>query len=321
MLGINYFCKKRRALKEGLVIKSTGSWYTVKSNDGEIHNCRIKGRFRMEGIRTTNPISVGDVVDFEEGKESKVIVKIHERKNYIIRKASNLSKHSQIIASNVDQAFLIVTVNYPLTTTTFIDRFLAAAEAYRIPVRLIFNKIDRYRPDDKDRLEELKAIYEKIGYKCFEISAKDGTHLETIREALKGQINLLSGHSGVGKSTLINAIQPGLDLKTGEISEAHSQGKHTTTFSEMFELDFEGYIIDTPGIRGFGTIDMEKEEMSHFFPEIFETSNDCQFNNCTHIHEPKCAVKAAVEVGEISITRYESYLGMILEDEDSKYRI
>ncbi|PKQ63508.1 ribosome small subunit-dependent GTPase A [Labilibaculum filiforme] len=308
-------------MKEGLVIKSTGSWYTVKSNDGKIHNCRIKGRFRMDGIRTTNPISVGDKVDFEEEPEANVIVKIHDRKNYIIRKSSNLSKHSQIIAANIDQAFLIVTVNYPLTTTTFIDRFLAAAEAYRIPVNLIFNKIDRYRPNDVKRLAELKNTYEKIGYKCYEISAKQGTHLEVIRGVLKGKINLLSGHSGVGKSTLINAIQPGLDLKTGEISEAHSQGKHTTTFSEMFELDFEGYIIDTPGIRGFGTIDMGKEEMSHFFPEIFKTSAQCQFNNCTHVHEPRCAVKAAVEIGDICITRYESYLGMIMEDEDSKYRI
>ena len=308
-------------MKEGLVIKSTGSWYTVKTKDQEIHKCRIKGRFRMEGIRTTNPIAVGDIVDFEEDNESKVIVNIHDRKNYIIRKSSNLSKQSQIIASNVDQAFLIVTVNYPLTTTTFIDRFLATAEAYRIPVRLIFNKIDRYRPNDKDRLNELKGIYERIGYKCFEISAKNGTHLDVIRTALKGQINLLSGHSGVGKSTLINAIQPGLDLKTGEISEAHSQGKHTTTFSEMFELDFGGYIIDTPGIRGFGTIDMEKEEIWHFFPEMFAISKDCQFHNCSHIHEPKCAVKAAVEKGEISLTRYESYVGMVMEDEDSKYRI
>lgn len=315
------FVIKISALKEGLVIKSTGSWYTVKTSDGVIHNCRIKGRFRMEGIRTTNPISVGDMVDFEEEREANVIVKIHDRKNYIIRKSSNLSKYSQIIASNVDQAFLIVTVNYPLTTTTFIDRFLAAAEAYRIPVNLIFNKIDRYRPNDMQRLAELKGIYESIGYKCYEISAKKGTHLEIIREALKGNINLLSGHSGVGKSTLINAIQPGLDLKTGEISEAHSQGKHTTTFSEMFELDFDGYIIDTPGIRGFGIIDMEKEEMSHFFPEIFKTSEHCQFNNCSHVHEPKCAVKGAVEAGKISITRYESYLGMIMEDEDNKYRI
>ena len=315
------FVRKIRILKEGLVIKSTGSWYTVKSNDGVIHDCRIKGRFRMDGIRTTNPISVGDKVDFEEETEANVIVKIHDRKNYIIRKSSNLSKHSQIIASNIDQAFLIVTVNYPLTTTTFIDRFLVAAEAYRIPVNLIFNKIDRYRPNDLDRLEELKFTYEKIGYKCFEISAKKGISLDIIKDALKGKINLLSGHSGVGKSTLINAIQPDLDLKTGEISEAHSQGKHTTTFSEMFELDFDGYIIDTPGIRGFGTIDMEKEEMSHFFPEIFRMSEHCQFNNCTHVHEPKCAVKGAVEIGEICMTRYESYLGMIMEDEDSKYRI
>ncbi len=315
------FAIKRSALKEGLVIKSTGSWYTVKTSDGVIHNCRIKGKFRMQGIRTTNPISVGDRVDFEEKEDANVIVKILDRKNYIIRKASNLSKHSQIIAANVDQAFLIVTVNYPLTTTTFIDRFLAAAEAYRIPVNLIFNKIDRYRPNDMDRLAELKGIYESIGYKCYEISAKEGTHLDIIREALKGNINLLSGHSGVGKSTLINAIQPGLDLKTGEISEAHSQGKHTTTFSEMFELDFDGYIIDTPGIRGFGTIDMKKEEMSHFFPEIFRTSEHCQFNNCSHLHEPKCAVKGAVEVGDISMSRYESYLGMIMEDEDNKYRI
>lgn len=315
------FVTKRKILKQGLVIKSTGSWYTVKADDGEIHNCRIKGRFRMDGIRTTNPISVGDRVDFEVEKEADVIVNIHERKNYIIRKSSNLSKHSQIIASNIDQAFLIVTVNYPLTTTTFIDRFLAAAEAYRIPVSLIFNKIDRYRPNDKDRLYELRHTYSKIGYNCHEISAKQGTHIEYIKEILKGKINLLSGHSGVGKSTLINKIQPGLDLKTGEISEAHSQGKHTTTFSEMFELDFGGYIIDTPGIRGFGTIDMIKEEMSHFFPEIFKTSQQCQFNNCTHVHEPKCAVKAAVETGEICMSRYESYLGMILEDEGNKYRI
>lgn len=308
-------------MREGLVIKSTGSWYTVKTEDGEVHNCRIKGRFRMDGIRTTNPISVGDLVDFKEEKDAKVIVKIHDRKNYIIRKSSNLSKHSQIIASNVDQAFLIVTVNYPLTTTTFIDRFLAAAEAYRIKVNLVFNKIDRYKPKDLERLEELKAIYGRIGYQCYEISAKEGLHIDIIRDALKDKINLLSGHSGVGKSTLINAIQPDLDLKTGEISEAHEQGRHTTTFSEMFELDFGGYIIDTPGIRGFGTIDMEKEEMYHFFPEIFETSHNCKFNNCQHVQEPKCAVKAAVEAGEISISRYESYLGMLLEDEDNKYRL
>ncbi len=309
-------------MKQGLVIKSTGSWYMVKADDATIYNCRIKGRFRMEGIRTTNPVSVGDKVDFETDGDSHVIVHIHDRKNYIIRKSSNLSKHSQIIASNIDQAFLIVTVNYPITTTTFIDRFLAAAEAYGIKARIIFNKIDRYyRKADAERLQELQNIYESIGYKCFQISAKNGTHLETIREQLAGKVNLLSGHSGVGKSTLINAIQPGLNLKTGEISEVHAQGKHTTTFSEMFELDFGGYIIDTPGIRGFGTIDMEKEEIYHFFPEIFKIASKCQFNNCTHIREPKCAVKKAVNEGNISVTRYESYLGMMLEEEDNKYRL
>ncbi len=308
-------------MKQGLVIKSTGSWYTVKTDDGTIYNCRIKGRFRMDGIRTTNPVSVGDKVDFKTDGESHVIVNIHDRKNYIIRKSSNLSKHSQIIAANIDQAFLIVTVNYPITTTTFIDRFLAAAEAYGIKARIIFNKIDRYRTADMERLRELQTIYENIGYKCFQISAKNGTHLDIIREQLAGKINLLSGHSGVGKSTLINAIQPNLDLKIGEISEAHAQGKHTTTFSEMFELDFGGYIIDTPGIRGFGTIDMEKEEIYHFFPEIFKTASNCQFNNCTHVHEPKCAVKKAVNDGDISITRYESYVGMLLEDNDNKYRL
>ena len=308
-------------MKEGLVIKSTGSWYTVKTKDGEIKNCRMKGRFRMKGIKTTNPIAVGDRVDFEESKSSNVIVNIHDRKNYIIRKSSNLSKHSQIIAANIDQAFLIVTISYPLTTTNFIDRFLVSAEAYCIPVRLIFNKIDRYHTTDMNRLNELKRIYTKIGYKCFETSAKNGTHIDIIKDELRGKINLLSGHSGVGKSALINVIQPGLNLKTREISEAHLQGKHTTTFSEMFELDFGGYIIDTPGIRGFGTIDMEKEEISHFFPEIFETSKNCQFHNCSHIREPACAVKIAVESGEISTSRYKSYLDMVSEDEDNKYRI
>ncbi len=307
-------------MKEGLVIKSTGSWYTVKTDDGEIHDCRIKGRFRMEGIRTTNPISVGDIVDFNQDKDANVIVKIHDRKNYIIRKSTNLSKSSQIIAANIDHAFLIVTVNYPLTTSTFIDRFLAAAEAYNIPVNLVFNKVDRYKEKDLVQLQELKNIYQNIGYKCFEVSAKTGLNIDMLKNEMSDKINLLSGHSGVGKSTLINHIQPGLELKTGEISESHASGKHTTTFSEMFELDFGGYIIDTPGIRGFGTFNMEKEEMSHFFPEIFRTSDNCQFNNCTHMHEPKCAVKEAVETGDISESRYDSYWGMMTEDEDLKYR-
>ncbi len=307
-------------MKEGLVIKSTGSWYTVKANDGEIYDCRIKGRFRMEGIRTTNPISVGDIVQFDTEKDSSVIVKINDRKNYIIRKSTNLSKSSQIIAANIDHAFLIVTVNYPLTTTTFIDRFLAAAEAYNIPVNIVFNKVDRYKEKDQAQLEELKITYQNIGYKCFEVSAITGLNIDILKSEMKDKINLLSGHSGVGKSTLINFIQPGLELKTGEISESHSSGRHTTTFSEMFELDFGGYIIDTPGIRGFGTFDMKKEEMFHFFPEIFRISDNCQFHNCTHMHEPKCAVKEAVENGNIAESRYDSYCGMMSEDEELKYR-
>tara|TARA_R110001583_G_scaffold47395_6_gene148465 strand:- start:12238 stop:13161 length:924 start_codon:yes stop_codon:yes gene_type:complete len=307
-------------VKEGLVIKSTGSWYTVKADDGEIYDCRIKGRFRMEGIRTTNPISVGDIVQFNTEKDSSVIVKINDRKNYIIRKSTNLSKSSQIIAANIDHAFLIVTVNYPLTTTTFIDRFLAAAEAYNIPVNIVFNKVDRYKEKDQSQLEELKSTYQNIGYKCFEVSAITGLNLDILKSEMKDKINLLSGHSGVGKSTLINSIQPGLELKTGEISESHSSGRHTTTFSEMFELDFGGYIIDTPGIRGFGTFDMKKEEMFHFFPEIFRISDNCQFHNCTHMHEPKCAVKEAVGIGNIAESRYDSYCGMMSEDEELKYR-
>ncbi len=307
-------------MKEGLVIKSTGSWYTVKTNDGEVYDCRIKGRFRMEGIRTTNPISVGDIVQFSSEKDANVIVKINDRKNYIIRKSTNLSKSSQVIAANIDHAFLIITVNYPLTTTTFIDRFLAAAEAYNIPVNLVFNKIDRYREKDMVLLEEFKRIYQSIGYKCLEVSAKTGLNMDILKSNMKDKINLLSGHSGVGKSTLINFIQPGLKLKTGEISESHSSGKHTTTFSEMFELDFGGYIIDTPGIRGFGTFNMKKEEMFHFFPEIFKLSDNCQFHNCTHMHEPKCAVKKAVEDGDVAESRYDSYWGMMTEDEELKYR-
>ena len=307
-------------MKEGLVIKSTGSWYTVKADDGEIYDCRIKGRFRMEGIRTTNPISVGDIVQFDTEKDSSVIVKINDRKNYIIRKSTNLSKSSQIIAANIDHAFLIVTVNYPLTTTTFIDRFLAAAEAYNIPVNIVFNKVDRYKEKDQAQLEELKSTYQYIGYKCFDVSAITGLNIDILKLEMKDKINLLSGHSGVGKSTLINSIQPGLELKTGEISESHSSGRHTTTFSEMFELDFGGYIIDTPGIRGFGTFDMKKEEMFHFFPEIFRISDNCQFHNCTHMHEPKCAVKEAVENGNIAESRYDSYCGMMSEDEELKYR-
>jgi len=308
-------------LEKGLVIKSTGSWYTIKADDGSIHECRLKGKFRIKGIRNTNPIAVGDIVDYQLADEANVISNIHKRRNFIIRKSSNLSKKSQIIAANIDQAFLIVTVNYPVTTTTFIDRFLASAEAYRINVKLIFNKIDLYNKQDKQKLAELKEIYTRIGYKCMEVSATSDINIDLLKEELKGKINVLSGHSGVGKSTLINAIEPNLDLRTGEISEAHLQGRHTTTFSEMFDLENGGYIIDTPGIRGFGVIDMEEDEISHYFTDIFKYSENCQYNNCKHIHEPKCAVKDAIEKGLISYSRYESYLSIILDIEDTnKYR-
>lgn len=308
-------------MEKGLVIKSTGSWYTVKATNGKIHDCRLKGKFRIKGIRNTNPIAVGDFVDYELAPEANIISHIHKRRNFIIRKSSNLSKKSQIIAANIDQAFLIVTINYPVTTTTFIDRFLASAEAYGITVKIIFNKIDRYNEKDNIRLNELKNTYNRIGYKCFEVSATANINLDLIKKELEGKINVLSGHSGVGKSTLINAIEPDLDLRTGEISEAHSQGRHTTTFSEMFDLENGGYIIDTPGIRGFGIIDMENDDISHYFPELFEHSKNCQYNNCKHIHEPKCAVKNAIEEGLISYSRYESYLSIILDNEDdNKYR-
>lgn len=287
--------------------------------------CKIKGNLRIKGIRSTNPIAVGDNIEFVESNaenDSKQIIgvihKIETRKNYIIRKASNLSKESHIIASNIDQAFLIVTIQYPVTSSTFIDRFLVSAEAYRIPCHLIFNKIDLYNEEQQLQLAEWIKIYESAGYQCLKISAKNNLGLEELKEMMKNKSNVFSGHSGVGKSTIINMIQPGLTLKTGEISEAHFSGKHTTTFSEMYEMNFGGFIIDTPGIKGFGMLEMNKEEISHYFPEIFKLLSDCQYYNCTHTHEPNCAVKTAVENGTIAISRYNSYLGM-LEDEE-KYR-
>jgi len=287
--------------------------------------CKIKGNLRIKGIRSTNPIAVGDNIEFVESNaenDSKQIIgvihKIETRKNYIIRKASNLSKESHIIASNIDQAFLIVTIQFPVTSTTFIDRFLVSAEAYRIPCHLIFNKIDLYNEEQQLQLAEWIKIYESAGYQCLKISAKNNLGLEELKEMMKNKSNVFSGHSGVGKSTIINMIQPGLTLKTGEISEAHFSGKHTTTFSEMYEMNFGGFIIDTPGIKGFGMLEMSKEEISHYFPEIFKLLSDCQYYNCTHTHEPNCAVKTAVENGTIAISRYNSYLGM-LEDEE-KYR-
>lgn len=313
-------------MSKGLVIRSTGSWYSVKSDTGEILDCRIKGKFRMKGVRTTNPVAVGDRVEFElqHDETSKegvtgIISALDPRRNYIIRKASNLSKESQIIAANVDEAYIVVTVNYPVTLPGFIDRYLISAMAYGIPASLIFNKLDLYNDKDYEKLEQYLQTYESIGYKCFQISAKKNFNIDPLRESLKGKINLFSGLSGVGKSSIINRIDPLLELKTGEISDHHQQGKHTTTFAEMFELNSGGYLIDTPGIRGFGVIDMEKTQISHYFPEMFNLLNQCRFFNCTHTHEPGCAVKAAVERGEIPATRYDSYLSLIGED-NGRYR-
>jgi len=308
-------------LKKGIVFKSTGSRYLVKSSDGKFINCSIKGKFRMEGIKSTNPIAVGDHITYmlDEDGDMGVISSIEQRKNYIIRKASNLSKESHIIASNIDQALLLVTINYPVTTTVFIDRFLASAEAYRIPVKIIFNKMDRYDQAHLKIVESLREIYENIGYKTYTISAKTQDDLGIMVELLKDSVSVIAGHSGVGKSTLINRIQPGLNLRVAEISDIHQSGKHTTTFAEMHELNFGGAIIDTPGIRGYGLIDIEKEELHHFFVEIFEYSHQCQFANCTHIHEPGCEVKKAVEEGTIATTRYNSYLN-IFDTNKEKYR-
>lgn len=313
-------------MKKGIVIKSTGSWYTVKTDDGNSIECRIKGNFRLKGIRSTNPIAVGDHVEISEQKEDNnaegavlgLITNIIERKNYIIRKSPNLSKESHIIAANIDQAFLIVTIKHPVTTTTFIDRFLVSAEAYRIPCRIIFNKIDLYNEAQTSLMNFLIDVYEKVGYQCLKISAKKDIGMEELKMMMQNKTNVFSGHSGVGKSTIINSIQPGTMLKTGIISDSHHSGKHTTTYSEMIDLDFGGFIIDTPGIKGFGLLEMEKEEISHYFPEMFELLNNCQYYNCTHTHEPECAVKKAVTDGQIAESRYDTYLGLL--NTEDKYR-
>ncbi|ADV43207.1 ribosome small subunit-dependent GTPase A [Bacteroides helcogenes] len=305
----------------GLVIKNTGSWYLVKTDEGSHVECKIKGNFRLKGIRSTNPVAVGDRVQIIMNQEGTAFIsEIEDRKNYIIRRASNLSKQSHILAANLDQCILVVTVNYPETSTTFIDRFLASAEAYRIPVKLIFNKVDAYNEEDVRYLDGLVNLYSSIGYPCFKVSALRGEGINTIKDELKGKTSLFSGHSGVGKSTLINAILPELDIRTGEISAYHNKGMHTTTFSEMFPVPGDGYIIDTPGIKGFGTFDMEEEEIGHYFPEIFRTSTDCRYSNCTHRHEPGCAVRKAVEEHFISESRYTSYLSMLEDKEEGKYR-
>lgn len=305
----------------GLIIKNTGSWYTVKTDDGRIVECKVKGNFRLKGIRSTSPVAVGDYVDIIMNAEGTALISaIDDRKNYIIRKASNLSKQSQIIAANLDQALLIITIKQPETSTTFIDRFLAGAEAYRVPVVLMFNKTDLLNDDERHYQQQMVELYETIGYPCIEISAETGMGIDQLQTLLKQKVTLVSGNSGVGKSTLINAIIPHADQRTAEISNAHGTGMHTTTFSEMIELAEGGYLIDTPGIKGFGTFDIEREELTSYFKEIFEFSKDCKFNNCTHTHEPGCAVLQAVENHYISVSRYQSYLNMLEDKDDSKYR-
>jgi ribosome biogenesis GTPase len=304
----------------GLVIKNTGSWYTVLTDDGQLFDCKVKGNFRLKGIRSTNPVAVGDRVEIVSNPEGTAfITEIDDRRNYIIRKSINLSKQSHIIAANVDQALLVVTINYPQTSTTFIDRFLASAEAYRVPVILVFNKTDLLNVDEAHYQQMMIALYENVGYECHTISAVTGEGVDQLKSLLPGKITLLSGNSGVGKSTLINRFVPDANLRTAEISDAHNTGQHTTTFSEMIPLS-EGWLIDTPGIKGFGTFDMEPEELTSYFKEIFRFSQDCRFSNCTHTHEPGCAVLQAIENHLIAPSRYQSYLSMLNDKDEGKYR-
>lgn len=306
---------------KGLVTKNTGSWYIVCTEAGESIPCKIKGNFRLKGIRSTNPVSVGDLVDIELNTDhTAFITRIHERKNYIIRRSSNLSKESHIIAANIDLALLIISINSPSTSTTFIDRFLATAEAYRIPVSIVINKCDSFTEEDKEYAQALCYLYRTIGYECRCISATTGEGFDFVSETIKDKITLLSGNSGVGKSTIISRILPGIDIKIGAVSTSHHKGMHTTTFSEMYPLPQGGYIIDTPGIKGFGTIDFDPNEVAHYFPEIFEISQHCRFNNCTHRHEPGCAVLKALENHEISESRYTSYLSIMSDSTEGKYR-
>jgi len=309
---------------KGIVYKSTGSWYSVKADNGVFYQCRIKGKFRIKEIKSTNPIAVGDRVDFDLDKTSDqvigLITNIHDRKNYIVRKSVNLSKQIHIIASNIDQMFLLVTMNYPLTSTTFIDRFLATAEAYNIKAVLVFNKIDTLEGEELDNQLFLQHIYSSIGYKCLRVSATENKGIEELKELMKDKTRMFSGHSGVGKSTLVNTVEPLLNLKTTEISESNKQGQHTTTFAEMYDLSFGAKIIDTPGIRGFGMVDMHPQEVTDYFPEFFALKHNCKFNNCLHKDEPHCAVKEALDNDKIFWSRYRSYL-QILEGDDSVYRM
>ena len=308
----------------GLVYKSTGSWYSVKTLNNKQFDCRIKGKFRLDGIKSTNPIAVGDYVDFEletnSDVETGVIHNICERKNYVLRKSVNLSKQTHILASNIDVVFLIVTISGPTTSTNFIDRFLLTSNAYSINTVLLFNKVDLLNTDEKKILKKLIKIYSEIGYPCHEISAKDGFNIDKVQLIMKDKVSMFGGHSGVGKSTLINSLQPNLNLRTKDISVQHAQGQHTTTNAELYDLDFGAKIIDTPGIRGFGIVDFEKSDVKNYFPEFYKLINQCKFNDCMHINEPKCIIKKLVDEGKIALSRYENYL-QILEDEKSSYRV
>jgi ribosome biogenesis GTPase / thiamine phosphate phosphatase len=308
-------------LEKGIVLKSTGSRYRVLYGDGLTIDCSIKGKLRIKEFRTTNPIAVGDNILFEIEKktDSGIITEVLDRRNWILRKASNLSKHSQIIAANIDQVFLMVTIILPETAVEFIDRFLITAEAYRVPAKIIINKTDLYGEQEFARLDQLEMIYKSIGYECIRLSMKDMINLEALKDSMKGKTSLISGNSGVGKTSLLNALNPLLNLKTAEISDYHKQGKHITTFPEMHKMPFDGFVIDTPGIRGFGVVDMDRNEIYHFFREIFRVSKKCRFNNCLHLDEPGCAVRSAVEKGEIAFLRYKSYLN-IMDGDNGKYR-
>lgn len=307
-------------IKQGIVIKSTGSWYNVETSEGELYDCKLRGQFRIKGIKTTNPIAVGDRVDFQMSKDesTSIITKIHPRENYIIRKATKLSKQSHIIAANMDQAIVIVTLAYPRTSTGFIDRFLVTSEAYHIPACIVFNKIDLYDEEMKNDLDQMCEYYTSLGYTTMTVSAKTGEHVEEFKSLIQDKTSLVTGHSGVGKSALVNKVAPGLDLRVGDISEYHFKGKHTTTFAQMFKLPFGGRIIDTPGIKEFGLLDFDKEEVGGRFPEFRSRMHNCHFNNCKHIQEPKCAVKEAVEEGEIAFWRYENYLNIMAGEDLNK---
>lgn len=308
-------------MERGIIVKSTGKVYKVMTDDGEITDCVITGRFRMKDIKTTNPLAVGDNVSFrkDEASSSGIITAVEERKNYIIRRSSNLSWEAQIIAANIDHAVIMVSLTQPSTPIEFIDRFLVTAEAYRVPAAIFFNKIDIYGDKERESLSQLRSLYEGIGYQTVALSVKNGFNIEKVYNLFKDSVSLLAGNSGVGKTSLLNLLSPGLKLKTGEISSYHKQGRHTTTYPEMHMMPFGGAIIDTPGIRGFGMVDLERNEIYHFFPEIFRLSTDCKYYNCLHYNEPGCAVLKALEEGEVAWTRYRSYLS-ILEDNSSKYR-